>query len=211
MLGFVGLLYLAARSALPSAAAGTIGLVGFTLWVSLFLQMDRKQPVNRWVPVGLIVSLVVLNTAYGLYGPLSAETTLSLQMVLGWLHWPVAFFMGTPVQDCLVVGRLLGEKLVLTEFVAYANLSAYLGSMSRGEVAPLDARSVVLASYALSGFANFASIAIQIGGIAPLAPSRRHDIARLGLKAMVGGALASYALACVAGTFYTGTSMLGPR
>jgi CNT family concentrative nucleoside transporter len=100
---------------------------------------------------------------------------------------------------------------VLTEFVAYANLSSYLGAAGRGEVAPLDARSVVLVSYALSGFSNFASIAIQIGGIAPLAPSRRSDIARLGLKAMVGGALASYALACVAGTFFTGTSMLGGR
>lgn len=67
----------------------------------------------------------------------------------------------------------------------------------------------MLASYALSGFANFASIAIQIGGIAPMAPSRRGDIARLGLKAMVGGALASYTLASVAGVFYNGTSMLG--
>jgi CNT family concentrative nucleoside transporter len=62
---------------------------------------------------------------------------------------------------------------------------------------------------ALSGFANFASIAVQIGGISPLAPSRRHDIARLGFKAMIGGAIASYILACVAGTFYTGSSMLG--
>ena len=65
---------------------------------------------------------------------------------------------------------------------------------ARGEAAPLDGRSIVLASYALSGFSNFASIAIQIGGIAPMAPSRRHDIARLGLKAMIGGALASYLL-----------------
>jgi CNT family concentrative nucleoside transporter len=119
--------------------------------------------------------------------------------------------MGTPIKDCLVVGRLLGEKLVLTEFVAYADLAGYLGSIGRGEAAPLDARSIVIVSYALSGFANFVSIAIQIGGIAPLAPSRRQDIARLGLKAMVGGALASYALACVAGMFYTGNSMLGIR
>ena len=75
--------------------------------------------------------------------------------------------------------------------------------------ATLDPRSIVILSYALCGFANFASIAIQIGGIAPLAPSRRHDIARLGFKAMVGGALATYMIACVAGTFYTGRSMLG--
>ncbi len=117
--------------------------------------------------------------------------------------------MGTPARDCAFVGRLLGEKLVLTEFVAYADLGSYLGSASRGDVPALDPRSILLASYALSGFANFASIAVQIGGIAPLAPSRRHDIARLGLKAMIGGALAGYLLASIAGLFYSGTSMLG--
>ena len=117
--------------------------------------------------------------------------------------------MGTPIQDCAFVGRLLGEKLVLTEFVAYADLGNALGATSRGEMPPLDPRSIVIASYALSGFANFASIAVQIGGIAPLAPSRRHDIARLGFKAMIGGALAGYLLASVAGAFYSGSSMLG--
>jgi CNT family concentrative nucleoside transporter len=117
--------------------------------------------------------------------------------------------MGTPVQDCLVVGRLLGEKLILTEFVAYADLAGYLASARQGVTAPLDPRSIVVVSYALSGFANFVSIAIQIGGISPLAPTRRHEIARLGFKAMVGGAITSYIIACVAGTFYNGVSMLG--
>ncbi len=117
--------------------------------------------------------------------------------------------MGTPVKDCMVVGRLLGEKLILTEFVAYSDLAGHLAAVGRGEVPALDPRSIVIVSYALSGFSNFASIAIQIGGIAPLAPTRRGDIARLGLKAMIGGALASYMLASVAGAFYTGTSMLG--
>ena len=108
-----------------------------------------------------------------------------------------------------MVGRLLGEKLVLTEFVAYSDLAGHLAAIGRGEAMPMDPRSIVIVSYALSGFSNFASIAIQIGGIAPLAPSRRADIARLGLKAMIGGALASYMLASVAGAFYSGTSMLG--
>ena len=117
--------------------------------------------------------------------------------------------MGVPARDCMTVGRLLGEKLILTEFVAYSDLATYLGSVGRGEVPALDPRSIVIVSYALSGFSNFASIAIQIGGIAPLAPSRRGDIARLGLKAMIGGALASYMLASVAGAFYSGSSMLG--
>src|SRR4029077_49143 len=114
-----------------------------------------------------------------------------------------------PARDCAYVGRLLGEKLVLTEFVAYADLGGHPAAAVRVEVRALDPRSILIVSYALSGFANFASIAVQIGGIAPLPPSRRHDIARLGLKAMIGGALASYLLASVAGAFYSGTSMLG--
>jgi CNT family concentrative nucleoside transporter len=142
-------------------------------------------------------------------GPMAEQTKLSLQLVLGWIHWPLAFIMGTPVQDCLTVGRMLGEKLILTEFIAYADLSSTLAAATRGEIPRMDPRSIVVVSYALSGFANFASIAIQIGGIAPLAPSRRGDIARLGLKAMIGGAITSYLLACVAGAFYSGTSMLG--
>ena len=153
--------------------------------------------------------LAVSNLSFVVFGPLGSETHLSMQLVLGWLHWPIAFLMGTPVQDCLVVGRMLGEKLILTEFVAYADLAGYLQAAQQGTVRALDPRSIVIASYALSGFANFVSIAIQIGGISPLAPSRRHEIARLGLKAMIGGAITSYIIACVAGTFYNGVSMLG--
>jgi CNT family concentrative nucleoside transporter len=152
---------------------------------------------------------VVSNLLFAVLGPLGSGTSLSMQLILGWLHWPIAFLMGTPVQDCLIVGRMLGEKLILTEFVAYADLAGYLQASQQGTVPALDSRSVVITSYALSGFANFVSIAIQIGGISPLAPSRRHEIARLGLKAMIGGAITSYIIACVAGTFYNGVSMLG--
>lgn len=202
-----GLYALASRFA--PGAAPTIGLLILVGWTTCFLLMGRKRAVPRWLTPGLIGLAAIVTAAFVVFGPLDTSAPLSMQMILGWLHWPVAFAMGTPIQDCLQVGKLLGEKLVLTEFVAYADLGAYLGSAARGEVPPLDGRSVVIASYALSGFANFASIAIQIGGIAPMAPSRRGDIARLGLKAMVGGALASYALASVAGVFYNGTSMLG--
>ena len=86
-----------------------------------------------------------------------------------------------------MVGRLLGEKLVLTEFVAYSDLAGHLGAISRGEAMPMDPRSIVIVSYALSGFSNFASIAIQIGGIGALAPNRRSDLARLGLRAVAAG------------------------
>ena len=152
---------------------------------------------------------IVANLAFLIFGPLPVQTKLSLQLILGWIHWPIAFLMGTPAKDCLTVGKFLGEKLILTEFGAYADLAGYLEASKRGAVAALDPRSIMLVSYALSGFANFASIAIQIGGISPLAPSRKHEIARLGLKAMIGGAITSYMLSCVAGVFYNGTSMLG--
>jgi CNT family concentrative nucleoside transporter len=207
----IGALYVATNVLMGPGPARLLGLIGAAVWLPQFLQSDNKVTVGRrgW---GTIVAIaVVANLGYLVFGPMAENTQLSLQGILGWLHWPVAFAMGTPVQDCMVVGRLLGEKLVLTEFVAYADLAGHLGATGRGEVAALDPRSIVIVSYALSGFSNFASIAIQIGGIAPLAPSRRHDIARLGLKAMVGGALASYMLASVAGAFYSGSSMLGVR
>jgi hypothetical protein len=202
-------LYLASNIVSGPGPARLLGLIGAAIWLPQFLQSDNKTAYGRrgWTTI-LGIGLAA-NAAFMIFGPMAAETQLSLQGILGWLHWPVAFVMGTPVQDCMVVGRLLGEKLVLTEFVAYADLAGHLGAVGRGEVPALDPRSIVIVSYALSGFSNFASIAIQIGGIAPLAPSRRGDIARLGLKAMVGGALASYMLASVAGAFYSGTSMLG--
>jgi len=205
----IGGLYVATNILSGPGPARMIGLIGVAVWLPQFLQSDNKAAygMRGW---GTILGIgLAVNAAYLVFGPLAEGTQLSLQGILGWLHWPVALAMGVPVKDCMVVGRLLGEKLVLTEFVAYADLAGHLGAVGRGEVPALDPRSIVIVSYALSGFSNFASIAIQIGGIAPLAPSRRGEIARLGLKAMVGGALASYMLASVAGAFYSGTSMLG--
>ena len=190
-------------------AARVIGLTGMAIWLPILVASIRKSISVKPFVYGIGLVLAVSNLSYVFFGPLGSETHLSLQLLLGWLHWPVAFAMGTPVQDCLVVGRMLGEKLILTEFVAYADLAGYLQSAQQGAVRALDPRSIVITSYALSGFANFVSIAIQIGGISPLAPSRRQEIARLGLKAMVGGAITSYIIACVAGTFYNGISMLG--
>jgi len=190
-------------------AARMIGLIGFALFVPVLVAAVRsKIPVKAFL-YGIGAVFAVSNLAFLIFGPLGTTTSLSMQLILGWLHWPIAFLMGTPIQDCLVVGRMLGEKLILTEFVAYADLAGYLQASQQGTVPALDPRSVVITSYALSGFANFVSVAIQIGGISPLAPSRRHEIARLGLKAMIGGAITSYIIACVAGTFYNGVSMLG--
>jgi concentrative nucleoside transporter, CNT family len=196
-------------SLLVPNAAPIVGLMGMALWLPILVAAIRKHTPVRALVYGIGVVLAVSNLSFVVFGPLGSETHLSLQLVLGWLHWPIAFLMGTPIQDCLVVGRMLGEKLILTEFVAYADLAGYLQAAQQGTVKALDPRSIVITSYALSGFANFVSIAIQIGGISPLAPSRRHEIARLGLKAMIGGAITSYIIACVAGTFYNGVSMLG--
>ncbi len=116
----------------------------------------------------------------------------SLQRILGLVFAPVAALMGVPLEDCGQVGTLLGEKIVLNEFVAYAHLGDDLASGA----STLHHRSVVIATYALCGFANFGSIGIQLGGIGAIAPERRGDLARLGLRAMIGGTLA----ACMTGT-----------
>lgn len=122
------------------------------------------------------------------------EDTKPLQTVLGWLNAPFAWLMGIPWKDCVPIGSILGERIVLNEFVSYLNLSHV---MKAGGT--LDERSITIATYALCGFANFSSIAIQIGGIGALVPERRADLARLGGKSMIGGLLACYSTACIAG------------
>lgn len=130
-----------------------------------------------------------VGTLFGL-----AENRLSLQFLLGQALRPLAFVMGVPWQDTAYVGSLIGIKTALNEFVAYAQFASDLGS---GVV--LSPRSAVILTYALLGFANFSSIAIQIGGIGGLAPERRGEIARFGLRAMIAGNLAAFMSASLAG------------
>ncbi len=143
----------------------------------------------------LIAFTAVVAAANWLIGSIVAPagwtTTRPLQEILGYLNAPFAWLMGIPWKDCVPVGQILGERIVLNEFVGYVSLSAQKASM--------DERSYHIATYALCGFANLASIAIQIGGIGALVPGRRNDLASLGLKAMVGGLLACYMTACIAG------------
>ena len=115
----------------------------------------------------------------------------SLQRLLGWAFAPIAWSLGVPWHDAGTIGSLLGTRMVLNEFIAFSQL----GPMR----AVLDPRSFTIATFALCGFANFASIGIQIGGIGALVPERRHDLARLGLRAMLAGTLANFASACIAG------------
>jgi concentrative nucleoside transporter, CNT family len=116
---------------------------------------------------------------------------LSLGRIFGWVFAPVAWAMGVPWRDAPTIGNLLGTRMAVNEFVAYAQL----GPMK----SLLDPKSFTIATFALCGFANFSSIGIQIGGIGALAPNRRHDLARLGLRAMFAGTLANFMTATIAG------------
>ena len=116
---------------------------------------------------------------------------LSLEYILGWLFFPIAFLMGVPPQDCFLVGQLLGEKMGINEFVAYLHLKDIVNQLSY--------RGIVISTYALCGFANFGSIAIQIGGIGGMAPQRRSDLAKMGIKAMIAGSIAAFMTATIAG------------
>jgi CNT family concentrative nucleoside transporter len=116
---------------------------------------------------------------------------LSLQAILGWIFAPIAWALGVTWGDANAVGSLLGTRMVLNEFVAYSQLGALKET--------LDPRSFTIATFALCGFANFSSIGIQLGGIGALAPSRRHDLARLGVRAMIAGTLANFVTATIAG------------
>ena len=123
--------------------------------------------------------------------PLGWNTQQPLQQTLGYLNAPFAWMIGVPWKDCYIAGQILGERIALNEMFGYISLN--------NAKATIDPRTYDLISYALCGFANLGSVAIQIGGIGALLPSRRADLARLGLRAMIGGLLACYMTACIAG------------
>lgn len=148
---------------------------------------------------GMLIAFMALIAMFnGLIGwvgvKINPEYKWSLEAILGFIFYPIAWVIGVASQDCDRIGQLLGIRLIASEFNAYTQLSEWL----RAEV-PMEARSVALATYALCGFSTFASIGIQLGGIGPLAPERTGDLAKLGLRAMLGGNLASFMTACVAG------------
>jgi len=134
--------------------------------------------------ISFLALIALVNALLGVVG-------LSLQQIFGWVFAPIAWSMGVPWRDAPAIGNLLGTRMALNEFVAYSQL----GPMK----ASLDPKSFTIATFALCGFANFSSIGIQIGGIGALAPSRRHDLARLGLRAMLAGTLANFVTATIAG------------
>jgi len=170
-----------------NVAAMLVAIVGLVAMFDFFI---------GYVPVTFCESGI--SAGYTCGGAPGEPMTMSI--LLGWVFAPIAFLMGVPWAECGVVGRLLGEKIVLTEFIAYINL----GGIIQGETAQLSQRSAVIASYALCGFANFASIGIQLGGIGGIAPKRMGELASLGLRAMTGGVIAACMTGGVAGLMYHG-------
>ena len=136
--------------------------------------------------IAFVAMIAMINALLGIFG-------FSLEKILGLIFSPLAWTMGVPWNEANLVGSLMGKKLVLTELIAYGDLSSSISNNLLSE------RSAIISSYALCGFANFASIGIQLGGIGGIAPERRKDISKLGVKTMFGGALASWLTATIAG------------
>ncbi len=138
----------------------------------------------NWVLTGVFTDLLGLT--------IKGEP-ITLEILLGYLLSPIAWIIGVPWEDAVTVGSLIGQKIVLNEFIAYLNLSKLIPT------GVLSEKAVIISTYALCGFANFSSIAIQIGGIGGIAPDRRADLAKFGLRAVLGGSLATFMTATIAG------------
>jgi CNT family concentrative nucleoside transporter len=140
--------------------------------------------------ISFLALIALVNAILG-HVPVPGGGYLSLERIFGWIFAPVAWAMGVPWHDAPTIGNLLGTRMALNEFVAYSKLGPLKNA--------LDPKSFTIATFALCGFANFSSIGMQIAGIGGLAPNRRHDLARLGLRAMFAGTLANFMTATIAG------------
>jgi len=158
-------------------------LIVFTALIAL-VNFVLEAGLGRWTGLNGVVERITQGQYDG----------FTLQFVLGVLFAPLAWIMGVPHGDLLTVGQLLGEKTVLNEFYAYATFGELKSS---GTIT--NPKSIIIATYALCGFANFASIGIQIGGIGVIAPNKRVTLSQLGLYALVGGTIACFLTACIAG------------
>ncbi len=153
-----------------------------------------KLAVNVGVMIIAFLGLLAaVNALLGWLGTYVGLQQLSLQWILSFIMAPIAFLMGVPWADCREIGALLGTKTILNEFIAFLDLKQLIES---GKVSQ---RAVIIATYALCNFANIGSIGITIGGITGMAPNRQHDLARMGVRAMIGGLLAGFITACIAG------------
>ena len=154
--------------------------------------------------VGLIA---MLNGMLGGLGGLVGFENLSLELILGYLFMPLAFLIGVPWNEAMVAGSFIGQKIIVNEFVAYLNFAPYLKDIADGGIVVAETgvamtdRTKAIISFALCGFANLSSIAILLGGLGAMAPSRRHDLAKLGVRAVIAASLANLMSATLAGLF----------
>lgn len=148
--------------------------------------------------IAFVAIIYLLNGILGWVGGFFGAD-LTMEVIFGYLLAPIAFIMGVPWSEAVTVGQLIGVKIVLNELVAYGQLAQLQGYGAEGAAAALSPKAEMIVTYALCGFANFSSIAIQIGGIGGLAPERKHDLAKLGLRAVLGGSFASFMTATLAG------------
>ena len=155
--------------------------------------------------VGLIA---MINGIIGGVGNWLGYGGATLQGILGWLFAPLAWVIGVPWGEATIAGSLIGQKVVVNEFVAYASFVQY---MQPGSGVVLSAKTQAIIAFALCGFANLGSIAVLVGGLGIMAPSRRKDVARLGFKAVIAGTLSNLMSAVIAGLFISlsGVSVLG--
>ncbi len=170
---------------------GTVRLEVERTDVNVIDAMGRGTGEGLQLALNVGAMLISFLAMVALVNYLLGYVHLSLQQIFGWVFAPVAWSMGVPWRDAPIIGNLLGTRMALNEFVAYSQLGPLKSS--------LDPKSFTIATFALCGFANFSSIGIQIGGIGALAPNRRHDLARLGLRAMFAGTLANFMTATIAG------------
>ena len=171
--------------------AGTVNLAIERTDVNVIDAAGRGTSEGLQLALNVGAMLISFLALVALINALLGLAHLSLQQIFGWVFAPIAWSMGVPWRDAPIIGNLLGTRMALNELIAYSQL----GPMK----ATLDPRSFTIATFALCGFANFSSIGIQIGGIGALAPTRRHDLARLGLRAMLAGTLANFVTATIAG------------
>lgn len=189
------------------------------------LHFDERRPANlieaasSGATVGLKIAVMVgamliafvglIALANGIVGGIGTwfgHPGLSLQSVLGIVFAPLAYLIGVPWNEAVLAGNFLGQKLILNEFVAYASLSPYLkdpASVAAAGLQVLDARTLAILSFALCGFANFASIAVLTGGFSAVAPERRAEVARYGVRVVLAATLSNLMSATIAGMFVT--------
>ena len=165
-----------------AASKGAIDCLGLVLNIAAIL-------------LAFVALIALINGIIGLIGGLFGIDNLSLQSILGYIFAPIATIIGVPMKESVIAGSLIGQKIILNEFVAFTSLSEIISTLSP--------KTIAIVTFSLCGFANISSIAILIGGIGGMAPSRKHDIARLGWKAVLGGTLANLLSATIAGFLLT--------